>query len=181
MGCFHIKTKRHHYQLHMWFYHGTYAYMALRREYNDQKQFFANVLQNSYSQKFSKFRMKTPVLDLFLINFCTGFFLKLFLKASQIPQDFSRYQDFLDFFFYNIFLFFLELFTIEKTYFTNYNLQTKNNKTNKQANNTFYHPLYPSLWLLKTIFFSLLPRLNPTLNILILTLNIFYVNTILRS
>ena len=46
MGCFHIKTKRHHYQLHIWSYHGTYAYMALRRECNDQKQSFADVLQN---------------------------------------------------------------------------------------------------------------------------------------
>ena len=148
------------------------------------------MIRSSLSQMFFKIAIlknlanlewKLLCWNLFLINFCTGVFQKLVLKASQIPQDFSRYQDFLDFFFYNIFLFFLELFTIEKTYFTNYNLQTKNNKTNKQANNTFYHPLYPSLWLLKTIFFSLLPRLNPTLNILILTLNIFYVNTILRS
>ena len=63
MGCFHIKTKRHRYLLHIWSYHGAYAYMALRREYNDQKQSFAGVLQNSYSQKFSKFGMRTPMLE----------------------------------------------------------------------------------------------------------------------
>ena len=57
------------------------------------------------------------------------------------------------------FSFLLESFTIEKTYFINYNLQT--NKQTK-TNETFYHPLYPSLWLRKTIFFSLIPRLNPT-------------------
>ena len=33
------------------------------KEKNDQKQSFADVLQNSYSQKFSKFRMKTPMLE----------------------------------------------------------------------------------------------------------------------
>ena len=38
-----------HYQLHIWFYHGTYAYMALMSKYNDEKQSFADVLQNSYS------------------------------------------------------------------------------------------------------------------------------------
>ena len=81
MGCFHIKTKRHHYQLHMWFYHGTYAYMALRREYNDQKQSFANVLQNSYSQKFSKFRMKTPVLESLFNKFLHRCFPEASLKS----------------------------------------------------------------------------------------------------
>ena len=41
-----IKTKRDHYKLHIGSYHGTYA---LKRGYNDQKQSFADVLQNSFS------------------------------------------------------------------------------------------------------------------------------------
>ena len=52
MGCFHKEYQNketNHYQLHVWSYHGTYAYMTLSREYNDQKQSFADVLQNSYS------------------------------------------------------------------------------------------------------------------------------------
>ena len=66
MGCFlkeYQNKETNHYQLHIWSYLGTYAYMALRREYNDQKQSFADVLQNSYSSKISKFGMKTPALE----------------------------------------------------------------------------------------------------------------------
>ena len=55
------------------------------------------------------------------------------------------------FFFVTCFLFFLELFIIEKTYFINYDLLQKKQKNKKQTNKTFYHPLYASLWLLKTI------------------------------
>ena len=52
MGCFHKEYQNKetdHYKLHIWSYHGTYAYMALKREYTGQKQSFADVLQSSYS------------------------------------------------------------------------------------------------------------------------------------
>ena len=58
-------------------------------------------------------------------------------------------------FFCNIFLFFLELFTIEKPILWTVIYKQKTNKT-------FYHPLYLYLWLLKTISFCLLLCLNPT-------------------
>ena len=74
------------------------------------------------------------------------------------------------FFFCNIFKFFFRIIYNRKTYFLNNNLQNNNNNNNNNKNNkqtktnkTFYHPLYPSLWLLKTIFFCLLLHLNSTL------------------
>ena len=90
MGCFHKEYQNKetdHYQLHIWFYYGTYAYMALRREYNDEKQSLTDVLQNSYFQKFSKFGMKTPTLESLFNKLLHKCFLKLFLKASQISQE----------------------------------------------------------------------------------------------
>ena len=56
------------------------------------------------------------------------------------------------FFFVTFFILFRIIYN-RKTYFIN---------NNSQTNKTFYHPLYPSLWLLKTISFYLLPRLNLT-------------------
>ena len=47
----------------MWSYHGTFAYMALRRKYNDQKQSFTGVPKNGYSYKFCEFHKKIPVLE----------------------------------------------------------------------------------------------------------------------
>ena len=56
-----------------------------------------------------------------------------------------------------IVVFFVAFFLIiysRQAYFINYKLQTKKKK--------IYHPLYPSIRLLKTNRFCLLSRLNPT-------------------
>ena len=57
---------------------------------------------------------------------------------------------------FRIFFFLFKIIYDWKTYFTNYKLQT--NKKEKRKN--FYHPFYPSLWLLKTNFFCLLYSLG---------------------
>ena len=64
-------------------------------------------------------------------------------------------------FLWQIFVLF-EIIYNSKSYFINYILQT-NKQTNKQTHKkaTFYHAIYPSLWLLKSNCFCLLPRLIP--------------------
>ena len=59
------------------------------------------------------------------------------------------------YFFFVTFFFLFKIIYNKEAYFINYNLQTNEKK--------LYHPLYPSLRLLKTNPFCLLPRLNTRL------------------
>ena len=62
---------------------------TLRREYNDQKQSFAGVLQTSYSKKFRKFHRKSPVLEtLFnkLLHRCFPVKFARFLRTSFLQS-----------------------------------------------------------------------------------------------
>ena len=55
------------------------------------------------------------------------------------------------------FFFLFNIIYNRKAYFLNYNLQT-----NEKKKEIVYHPIYPSLRLLKTNPFCLFPRLKPT-------------------
>ena len=61
------------------------------------------------------------------------------------------------FFIFVPFFFLFKIIYNRKAYFLNYNLQT-----NEKKKEILYHPIYPSLRLLKTNPFCLFPRLNPT-------------------
>ena len=74
------------------------------------------------------------------------------LKAMTTCKQYDIICLFEIFLLFLLTFFFSKSFLIKKTYFTNYKLQT--NKKEK---------LYPSLWLLKTNFFCLLPRLTHVL------------------
>ena len=65
----------------IWSYHGTYAYVTLRRECNDREQSFAGVLQNSYSYKFHKISQQ---------NSCVGVSFNKLLHRC-FPVKFVRF------------------------------------------------------------------------------------------
>ena len=63
------------------------------------------------------------------------------------------------YYYFELFFVLSKIISNWETYFMNYELQT--NEKMKMKKKHFYHPLYLSLWLLKTSFFCLLPQPTP--------------------